>query len=189
MFRTAIFAAAGLGLAACQPADIPIVDDEPLAQPQMEGVESTAYANIENAQGETIGRAVLTWDGQQIETIVNLENLTPGTYAVHIHENGVCTPPDFKAAGGHWNPTNEGHGFMDIEDGFHKGDLRNAEVGVGGTGRSVNTISGVSWAGSADALFDADGAAIVVHERADDYRTDPAGDSGARRGCGVIMRS
>ena len=38
------------------------------------------------------------------------------------------------------------------------------------------------------ALFDADGTAIVVHAAADDYRTDPSGNSGARIACGVLTR-
>lgn len=38
------------------------------------------------------------------------------------------------------------------------------------------------------ALLDADVTAIVIHAAADDYKTDPTGDSGARIACGVLQR-
>lgn len=151
-------------------------------------VESRAYSTIQRPDGTTVGRAVLSWDGEQIQTVAQLNDMPPGTYAVHIHETGRCDPPGYQSAGGHWNPTNEGHGFEDPEDGWHKGDLRNVTVAADGTGSSTTMTSGAAWTGSPGALFDADGSAVVVHQNADDYRTDPAGDAGSRVACGVVQQ-
>ncbi|MBZ6377205.1 hypothetical protein B5C34_06090 [Pacificimonas flava] len=151
-------------------------------------VTDRAYATAETPEGEAVARAVLAWDGDMIEVTAQLQDMTPGTYAVHLHETGDCSASDFTSAGGHWNPTNEGHGFSDAEDGFHKGDLKNVTVGADGTGYSVTLVSGVSWDGMANSLFDEDGAALIVHAHADDYMTDPAGDAGPRRACGVLQR-
>ncbi|MEE4350045.1 MAG: superoxide dismutase family protein [Pacificimonas sp.] len=182
--------AMGAGLTSCASPgvssdDLAAATDAPTA---MGVVESRAYANATAPGGETLARAILAWDGDQIEVTAQLEGLPVGTYAVHIHETGDCSAPDYTSAGGHWNPTNEGHGFSDIEDGFHKGDLRNVEIGLEGSGTSTTIISGVAWSGAPGALFDADGAALIVHQRADDYRTDPAGDAGPRLACGIIRR-
>lgn len=151
-------------------------------------IESRAYATVQSPDGQTVGRVVLSFDGEQMETVAQLNGMAPGTYAVHIHQTGRCDAPDYQSAGGHWNPTNEGHGFEDAEDGWHKGDLRNVTVGADGTGSSTTMTSGITWSGTPTALFDSDGAAIIVHQHADDYRTDPAGDSGPRQACGIIQQ-
>lgn len=147
----------------------------------------TAYAQVIDAAGALKARAVLTRTGPDTITVeVAIEKMAPGTYAVHIHQSGTCTPPDFTSAGGHWNPTGARHGF-DSADGAHKGDLPNATVGADGRGMTRANISGVVWRGSDGALLDADGAAIVLHRNADDYRTDPAGNAGPRLACGPIV--
>jgi Cu-Zn family superoxide dismutase len=66
------------------------------------------------------------------------------------------------------------------------GDLPNLIVGTDGSGRLEATISGAKIDGSATPLLDTDGAAIVIHAGADDYRTDPSGNSGARVACGLF---
>jgi Cu-Zn family superoxide dismutase len=179
------------GLSACSTMEDVAEDldltDEQSADAAFGTVESRAYATMTNPQGETVGRTMLSWDGEQIQAVADLSAMPAGTYAVHIHTTGRCDPPGYQSADGHWNPTNEGHGFSDIEDGFHKGDLRNVQVGLNGNGQATTYISGVQWTGGMNALFDADGAAVVVHETADDYRTDPAGDAGSRMACGVLQ--
>jgi superoxide dismutase, Cu-Zn family len=37
-----------------------------------------------------------------------------------------------------------------------------------------------------NSLFHEGGTSLVIHANADDYKTDPAGNSGARIACGVI---
>ena len=97
---------------------------------------------------------------------------------------GSCEAPDFGSAGGHWNPTNRQHG-TDNPDGPHAGDLSNITVGSD----SMATLEQVTPGGmlqGESGLLDADGASVVIHETADDYRTDPSGNSGDRIACGVL---
>jgi Cu-Zn family superoxide dismutase len=99
---------------------------------------------------------------------------------MHIHSVGKCETPDFKTAGGHLNPTMKQHG-VDNPMGSHQGDLPELSIGADGSGHGVFTAHT-----SLAALFDADGASFVVHAAADDNKTDPSGNSGARVLCGVL---
>jgi Cu-Zn family superoxide dismutase len=111
--------------------------------------------------------------------------MAPGVYGVHIHTVGRCDPPDFASAGPHWNPSGQQHGRNNPQ-GTHLGDLPNMMVGADGRGTLEIKVAGASLAGRGAALLDDDGATIVMHERPDDYRTDPSGNSGARIACGVF---
>ena len=110
-----------------------------------------------------------------------------GTYGAHVHAVGRCDGPDFTTAGPHWNPTGQQHGKNNPQ-GMHKGDLPNLFVGADGRGVLEINLPAAWVAGGNAPLLDADGAAVVVHERADDYRTDPSGNSGARIACGVLRQ-
>ena len=79
------------------------------------------------------------------------------------------------------------HGSLNPQ-GAHLGDLPNAEVSAAGVGTVSETLRG-SRATVLSQIFDSDGTALVVHEGADDYRTDPAGDAGSRVACGVFSQS
>ena len=96
-------------------------------------------------------------------------------------------PPDFASAGPHWNPAGHKHG-MNNPAGPHAGDLPNVEVAANGVlGATVTLPGAVLVGGGSTALIDADGAALVVHAGADDYMTDPSGNSGARIACAVLQ--
>lgn len=151
------------------------------------GSGSTAMADIRNAEGESVAVATLTERGGAVIVTVHATALPPGVHGIHLHETGTCTPPDFTSAGGHFNPASTQHGF-DNPEGPHAGDLRNFEVQEDGTGHFMGTNERVTLSEGPTSLFDADGTAIVIHAGPDDYRTDPAGDSGARIACGVVMR-
>jgi Cu-Zn family superoxide dismutase len=112
--------------------------------------------------------------------------LPRGTRAFHIHEVGKCDPP-FESAGGHFNPTGKQHG-KDNPNGPHAGDLPNLDVPQSGRVKVQVVVKDVSLDTGRGALLDADGAALVVHEGADDYKSDPAGNAGKRLACGVIRR-
>lgn len=144
-----------------------------------------ATADIIDAQGQTRGRATLIQDKDGIHVDVRGVGLPAGVHAVHIHSVGTCTGPDFTSAGGHWNPAMKQHGH-DNPKGAHMGDMPNMSVVADGTGTLKITIKDAVLAGGKDALLDADGAAIVIHAAADDYKTDPAGNAGARLACGVL---
>ena len=145
----------------------------------------TAHATILDASGGSVAIAVLTPVADGLRLVVDAMHLPPGTHGIHVHTTGLCDAPDFKTAGGHWNPTGKMHG-MHSPQGMHMGDLPNIDIGADGTGHLDTVIKGGMLSGGAYPLLDADGAAVVVHATADDYRTDPAGNSGARIACGVI---
>lgn len=142
-----------------------------------------ATAQLVDKGGAPKGRATARPMGDGVHVTAELENVAPGPYAVHVHSVGTCTAPDFTSAGPHWNPANKQHG-KDNPAGPHKGDLPNVKIGSSGRGSVSQHISGVTLAGGADAMLDADGAAIVRHAGVDDYRTDPTGNAGGRMACG-----
>jgi Cu-Zn family superoxide dismutase len=142
-------------------------------------------AEVRNAIGQVKAQASLVEVGGGIRVKVDAQDMPPGAYGAHIHAVGRCDPPGFESAGPHWNPTGMKHGKANPQ-GMHRGDLPNLMVGTDGMGGLEITIPGTSIAGAATSLIDADGAAIVIHTSADDYRTDPSGNSGARIACGVF---
>jgi Cu-Zn family superoxide dismutase len=145
----------------------------------------TAEADIRDRGGRTIARASATQVGDAVRIRVEGAGLPPGIYGAHVHTTGLCTPPGFESAGPHWNPNQRQHG-RDNPQGQHSGDLPNLMVGTDGRGSYEFTVPGVWLSGGARPILDSDGAAIVVHAQADDYRTDPSGNSGARIGCGEL---
>ena len=145
-----------------------------------------ATADIKDASGKSLGEAVLVQRDGAVEIDVTLTGLPQGTHAFHIHEIGRCDAP-FESAGGHFNPDGKKHG-KDNPAGPHAGDLPNIEVSDSGRVKLQVAVKGVSIDSGAGALLDGDGAALVVHEGADDYKSDPAGNAGKRLACGVIHR-
>lgn len=135
-----------------------------------------------NASGQSIGsvRAWQTAGGVTFRILAS--GLPHGIHGIHVHAVGRCDPPDFTTSGPHWNPAARKHG-MNNPAGPHAGDLPNVEVAANGVLGATVVLSGASMAG----LLDGDGAALVIHAAADDYVTDPSGNSGARIACAVIQ--
>jgi Cu-Zn family superoxide dismutase len=149
----------------------------------------SATADLRNASGQSIGRAVLTAAGPGTRVVLDLQGLPPGPKGVHIHAVGKCEPPAFTSAGGHFNPDKRQHGTENPQ-GPHAGDLPNVTIAADGAGHLDTTTDRVSLApGGSTSLFGPDGSALVVHAGPDDMKTDPAGNSGARIACGVIVAS
>lgn len=146
-----------------------------------------ARAELRNAEGKPVGQATFEQTPNGVLIRASLAGLPAGTHAIHIHAVGRCDPPKFESAGGHFNPTSRKHGFLD-PDGPHAGDLPNLHVPESGR-LTVEMLAPHVTLGSGQAdLLAGKGTALVVHARADDYRTDPAGNAGDRIACGVIGR-
>ena len=147
---------------------------------------SSGHADIVNAQGQKIGTATVRPSGGGVRIDVVISQLPPGTHGIHIHTVGKCEGPAFASAGGHFNPASKKHG-KDSPEGPHIGDLLNIEVGTDGTGKALLSDPDVTLGDGPNSLFHDGGTALVIHEKADDYKTDPSGNSGARIACGVIQ--
>jgi Cu-Zn family superoxide dismutase len=143
-------------------------------------------AALTAADGAPRGTATFVTKGGTTELRLEVANLPAGQHGAHIHTVGRCDTPDFASAGAHLNPQGKMHG-RDNPQGAHLGDLPNIVVGADGKGSLTVPLS-EAWAAIEPQLFDADGAAIVIHASADDYRTDPSGNSGGRIACGVLTR-
>ncbi len=142
-----------------------------------------AHAKMMNAQGQPVGEVSLRATPQGTLLHARLSNLPPGAHAFHVHAVGKCTPP-FKSAGGHFNPGGKKHG-IDNPEGMHAGDMPNIHVPASGS-LEIEILNSLLKLGPA--LFDGDGASIVIHAGPDDYKTDPAGAAGPRIACGAIRR-
>lgn len=148
----------------------------------------SAMARMMNAAGEPLGVVELRETPRQgVLLQLDLEGLTPGVHAFHIHEVGSCTP-DFGAAGGHFSPRDRAHGLLH-PDGPHAGDLLNVTVLPSGAVEAERLAGAVTLApDQAGSLFDEDGSALVIHSGADDYLSQPSGAAGDPVACGVIRR-
>ena len=141
---------------------------------------------LKDAQGKDVGSILISDHGPGVALELNLHDLTPGEHGIHFHQVPKCEGPDFKSAGGHFNPESKKHGF-DNPEGHHAGDIRNFTVGVDGKAKAKLENSDVTLKDGPHSLL-TNGAAVVVHAKADDYKTDPAGNSGDRIACGVITK-
>jgi Cu-Zn family superoxide dismutase len=145
----------------------------------------TVQVELLNAKGEKVGEARLTADKEGVKVHLKASHLEPGKHGIHFHEKGVCTGPDFKSAGGHLNPEHKEHG-LENPKGPHAGDMPNIEVSRSGTVSTDFVAHGVTLGEGPNSLERLDGAALVIHAKADDQHSNPAGDAGDRVVCGVI---
>jgi Cu-Zn family superoxide dismutase len=144
---------------------------------------------ILTATGQDAGSATFKTVKKGVKVKIELKNLPFGPHGVHIHQNPVCTPPDFKSAGPHFNPDGKQHGYLNAM-GHHNGDFPDSvSVGEDHNGQATFVITSISLDPAApNSLFLNGGTSIVVHEKADDEKTDPSGSSGNRIACGVIKQ-
>ena len=140
-----------------------------------------AAANLEPKSGSRVtGTVTFTKMGNEVQVVADIQNLTPGKHGFHIHEKGDCSAPDAMSAGPHFNPTHQHHdGTTGTKR--HVGDFGNVEADASGKGH-------LEWKGKLDLSGPNSiiGKSVIVHEKEDDLKTDPTGNSGARFACGVI---
>ncbi len=160
-------------------------------------------ARLYTLRNDSIGSVTLRETPNGTLLVLSANGLPAGVHGLHIHERGVCEPP-FESAGGHWNPSGVQHGYMD-QKGPHAGDLPNLHVGPNGLAMvelflpavRIGSLTQASASGATQGtgqgapltLRDGDGASLVVHAQPDDYTTNPAGASGDRIACAVLMEA
>lgn len=150
------------------------------------GTKLSKTVTLTDAKGATVGTATINEAGQGVKIHLVVKGLTPGEHAIHFHQTPSCVAPDFKSAGGHFNPTGAHHGLKNPA-GPHAGDMPNFTVGPYGSAKVTIVDERVTLKpGLPNSLFVNGGTALVIHAKADDMMNDPAGNAGDRVACGVI---
>lgn len=149
---------------------------------------SIIHVDMLDTAGKKIGTASLEELDSGVKITITASNLSKGTHGFHIHEKGLCEPPGFESAGGHFNPEHSTHGFNN-PGGPHAGDLPNLEVGEDGSVTESFIAELVTLKkGESNSLLREGGTSLMIHADPDDNISQPAGDSGARIACGVIAK-
>lgn len=158
-----------------------------LVPPAAAAAAPSTKVELKTSSGQDAGTASFRQKGDQLIIKLNLKNLPVGQHAVHIHEKPLCDAPDFKSAGGHFNPDSKQHGLQNPA-GHHNGDLpQNITVGENHTAEATFKVNYLSLTpGAANSILSNGGTSIMVHEKPDDMKTDPTGNAGNRIACGVI---
>ncbi len=140
---------------------------------------------LKDAQGKSVGTAQIEAGHMGVQIMLDLHDLPPGEHGIHIHQNAKCDPPDFKAAGGHFNPDAKHHGLENPE-GHHAGDMKNIMIGQDGKLQTTLMNMDMNLKDDSHSVFSNGGTALVIHAKADDMKSDPAGNAGDRIACGII---
>jgi Cu-Zn family superoxide dismutase len=138
------------------------------------------------SNSKVTGTATFTEKNGKVTFVAKISGLQPGIHAIHIHEKSDCSAVDGSSAGGHWNPTFKKHGKWGVEE-YHKGDIGNFTADEKGNG--TITLTTDEWSiGGEDATKDILGKGLIVHQGADDFVSQPAGNAGARVACSAIIK-
>jgi Cu-Zn family superoxide dismutase len=149
--------------------------------------QKTVKVEMHDGMGNSVGTAELSPAAAGVNIRLDLKGLPAGEHAIHVHGVMKCEGPAFTTAGGHFNPDMKHHGLMN-PDGPHAGDMPNFTVSADGTAKATVVAPGVTMGDDPHSIFTGGGTALVVHAAADDMKSDPAGNAGARIACGVIAK-
>jgi Cu-Zn family superoxide dismutase len=149
--------------------------------------QKSVKVDMRDGMGNSVGTAELSAAPKGVSIKLDLKGLPPGDHGIHIHGVAKCEGPAFTTAGGHLNPDMKHHGLMN-PDGPHAGDMPNLTVAAFGTAKATVVAPGVTMGDDAHSIFTGGGTALVIHANADDMKSDPAGNAGARIACGVIAK-
>jgi superoxide dismutase, Cu-Zn family len=144
-----------------------------------------AVAELHPASGSQVsGTVTFTQQGDRLIIVADVQGLPPNSsHGFHIHERGDCSAPDATSAGGHFNPGNHQHGGPG-DPMHHAGDLGNLEANANGRAYKRMVVDDVTLGSGANSIL---GRGVIVHEKLDDYTTQPSGNAGARIACGQIV--
>ena len=167
-----VLAAGSLGLSA----------QAPTSDAKSTGAPATATVKLASTANQTgRGEVTFTSEANGVRVVGSFSGLTFGEHGFHIHEKGDCSAPDATSAGGHFNPATKPHAARETPE-RHAGDLGNLKADPYGLARVDFLDTGITLSGPNSIV----GKAVIVHEKADDFKTQPTGNAGARVACGVI---
>lgn len=146
----------------------------------------SAEAILKDKDGKQVGSATFIETPEGVRIAVTGYRLPPGGHGLHIHEVGLCQPPEFTSAGAHFNPGGKQHGRTNPA-GPHAGDLPNLVVKASGEGGLDITTKAITLGPGPNSVL-AKPTSLVLHANPDDDKTDPTGNSGGRIACGVITK-
>ena len=146
------------------------------------------HVDLTDAKGNNVGMAMISpAKGGGVSFDLTLKGLPPGEHGLHLHEAAKCEPPSYKSAGAHFNPAKKKHGLSN-PDGPHAGDMPNFTVGANGTAQTTITNKNVTMGAEPNSIYAGGGTALIIHEKADDLKTDPSGNAGNPIACGAITK-
>jgi superoxide dismutase, Cu-Zn family len=191
LLRSSMLASISASVVVSLLAGAALADDAKAKKPAPEPAKPAAVkpvtVKLSDAKGKSIGTATLAADPGGVKITLAVKGLTAGDHAIHVHETAKCDGPDFKSAGGHFNPEHKKHG-KDNPDGAHAGDIPNFTVDAKGASTATVVAPNITLDDGPHSVFTGGGTALVIHAKADDMKTDPAGAAGDRIACGLIKK-